>query len=82
VDQSELCAKRVSDGGCAFCAAGVGADDDALFEVGDVLLDVLFEERSAVEVVHWDVEEALVLRVVQVHGDDVICAGASQEVGD
>jgi len=82
VDQSEFCAKGVCDGGRAFGATGVGADDDALFEIGDVSLNVLFENRSSVEVVHWDIEEALVLRVVQVHGDDVICAGASQEVGD
>jgi hypothetical protein len=35
-----------------------------------------------VEVVDWDVEEALILRVVQVHGDDVVRASAGKEVGN
>jgi hypothetical protein len=48
---------------------------------GDGALDVTLEERSAVEVVDRDIEETLVLRVVQIHGDDVISAGAGQQVG-
>jgi hypothetical protein len=42
--------------------------------------DVALEQVPAVEVVHGNVEEALVLRVVEVHGDDVICSRAGQEI--
>ena len=37
---------------------------------------------SSIQIIDRDVEEALVLRVVQVHGDDVVGAGAGEQVGD
>jgi hypothetical protein len=46
----------------------------------DLMCDVTLEEVTSVEVVDGNVEETLVLRVVEVHGDDVVCAGASEEV--
>ncbi len=46
------------------------------------MLDVFPQQMPAVQVVNWDVEEALVLRVVEIHSDDVVGAGAGQEVGD
>lgn len=67
-------------------ATGVRRDDDAILHSAvlghDLVLDILSQQVAAVEIVDGDVEEALVLRVVQVHGDDVVGAGAGQEVGD
>jgi hypothetical protein len=86
VDERKVCAEGICNVGCALCATGVGADDHAI--VGstmfgdDVLLNVLFQHVPTVEVVDRNVEEALVLRVVQVHCDDVVCASTSEEVGN
>lgn len=46
------------------------------------LLDILPQQMPSVQVVDWDVEETLVLRVMQVHSDDVVSSRASQEVGN
>ena len=84
MDESKVCAQGVCDVCRALCAASVRTDDHAVVGAAvlgdDLLLDVLLQHVPSVEVVHWDVEEALVLRVVQVHGDDVVCASAGQEV--
>lgn len=53
VDQGEGHAQAVGDGGGAFGAACVRADDDCLLVVGDVLLDVALQQRADVEVVDW-----------------------------
>jgi hypothetical protein len=86
VDERKVCAQSVCDVRCALCAASVRADDHTVVGSSvlgdDVLLNVLFQHVPTVEVVDWDVEEALVLRVVQVHGDDVVRAGAGEEVGN
>jgi len=63
VDEGEGHAERVGNGGCALGSACIGADYNGVLVVGDVELDVLAEEVAAVEIVDWDVEEALVLRV-------------------
>lgn len=63
MDKGKGHSQCVGNGGGAFGAAGIRADDDGLLVVGDVELDVLAKEVAAVEVVHGDVEEALVLGV-------------------
>lgn len=63
VDEGKGHAEGVGDGGCAFGATCIGADDDGLLVVGDVELDVFAQQVAAVEVVDGDVEEALVLGV-------------------
>jgi hypothetical protein len=63
VNEGKGHAQGVGNGGGSLCASSVGADNDGLLVVGNVGLDVFAEEMAAVEVVDWDVEEALVLRV-------------------
>lgn len=59
VDEGKLDAHAVRDGGRTLCTTGVGADDDGILVVGDVRLDVPFEQRPAVQVVHRNIEESL-----------------------
>lgn len=86
VDEGEVCAQGVCNVCRTLCTASIRADNHTV--VGstmlgdDLLLDVLLQHVPTVEVVDRDVEEALVLRVVQVHCDDVVCASASQEVSN
>jgi len=100
MDKGKGHAERVGDGGGAFGAAGVGADDDGLLVVEDAELDVFAQEVAAVEIVDGDVEEALVLgvwgivssvscptlqrprhlRTVEIHGNDMVCASAREQV--
>ena len=98
VDERKGHAQRVGDSSSALCTSSIRTDDDGLLVVGDVRLDVLAEEVTAVQVVDGNVEEALVLGVylmsvqcsrqsyelptVQVHGNDMVSAGACEEVGD
>lgn len=82
VDQGKFSPEGICNSGCSLGSAGIGAHDDALFEIWDVLLDVLFEQWAPVEVVDGDIEEALVLGIMQIHGDDMICTGTGQEICD
>lgn len=60
----------------------VGTDDDGVFPAWDLLLDVRSEDRLGEQVVDGDIKESLDLRGVQVEGNDVVCAGDSEQVGD
>ena len=80
VNQREGHAQPVCNCSCSFGATGIRTDNDSLLVVRDVVLDILFQQRAPIEVVDGNVEEALVLRIVQVHGDDMVCTGASQEI--
>ena len=62
------------------CAAGVGRYNDTVLD-GEVTADPVKRARLGVEVVDGDVEEALDLRGVQVHGDDVVAARRLEHVG-
>lgn len=57
-------AQRVCNSRSSLRSSSIRADNDRLLEVGDGELDVFPEKMATVKVVHWDVEEALVLRVV------------------
>lgn len=63
----------------AFHATGIGADDDEIAEV--LLLDVAQEDWSGVQVIHQDVEEALELAGMEIHGDHAGSPGGGDEVG-
>ncbi len=63
-----------------FDAADVRGDDDEVFKIST--LDVVEDDRGCVEVVDGDVEEALDLAGVEVHGEDAVDACGSDEVGD
>lgn len=82
MDECKGHAQRICYSRRALRSSGVGANHDGLLVLWDVVLDVFADQVAAVQVVHGDVEEALVLRVVQVHGDDVIGAGAGEQVGN
>nr|POE46921.1 hypothetical protein CFP56_00253 [Quercus suber] len=61
-------------------AASVRADDHAFLDL-QVLSDPPQRAWFGIEVVHGHVEEALDLRRVQVHGDDMVAARGLQHVG-
>jgi len=62
------------------CSTSVWRDDDTVLDV-QVLAYPAQRARLGVEVVDRDIEEALDLRCVQVHGDDVVTARRLEHVG-
>lgn len=82
MDQSKLHTKRVRNGRRSFCTTCIWTDHDAVLVIRDILLYVFLEEWSAVQVVHWNVEEALILWVVQIHGDNMVSPCAGEEIGN
>jgi len=82
VDERKGHTQSIGDGSCTFGTASIRTDDDGVLILRDVELDVLAQEVLAVQVVNRDVEEALILRVVEVHCDDVIGASAGKKVGN
>jgi hypothetical protein len=63
VDERKGHAERISDGGRSLGTTRIRTDHNGLLVVGDVELDVLTQKMAAIEVVHWDVEETLVLGI-------------------
>lgn len=63
VNQREWHTERIGDGCSSLRTSSIRTDDDSLLVIGDVRLDVLAEKMAPVQVVNWNVEEALVLRV-------------------
>lgn len=60
-------------------AASIWADNDTVGDI-EVLTDILEHAGLGVQVVDGDVEEALDLAGVQVHGDDVVAASGLEHV--
>jgi hypothetical protein len=65
-----------------FGASCVWTDDDAVGPVWDFSLDIFDHDRLRPEVVNGYFKEALNLRSVQIHGDDMVAACYLQHVGD
>lgn len=82
MNESKVHVETVSNGRGSLGAAGVGGDDDGFSEARDVCLDIFLDERLAIEVVDGDIEEALVLGIVQVHGDDVVGTSAGEKISN
>lgn len=80
VDECKLNAKRISHGRGSFGTTSIRTNDDCILVVGDVVLNVLLQHRSPVQVVDWDIEEALILRIVEIHGNDVIGTSTCEKV--
>ena len=78
---STLRLNSLGQGACPpFRGRGSPGDDDGIAPVGDLFLDVLDEEGRSSEVVDGDVEEALDLLLMKVHGDDVSHARPNQHL--
>lgn len=71
VDQGKGRVETVSNRGGALRATRVGRHNDAVVDL-QVLADPTQHRRLGVQVVHGDIEEALDLRGVEIHGDDVV----------
>jgi hypothetical protein len=86
MDQRKIHAKGISNIRRSLRTTRIRGDNNTILHPAtlghDLMLDVLAQQMSAVQIVYGNVEEALVLRVVQVHGDDVIGTGAGEKVGD
>ena len=68
VNERKVHAKRISNVSCSLCSAGIWRDNHATSSSTmvrqDLVLDVLPQQVTAVEIVHRDVEKALILRVM------------------
>ena len=72
----------LGEGAGAGDGADVGGDDDHVLAHGAELLGIVVDEDGvAEEVIHGDIEEALDLVGVQVHGQHPVCAGLRDQVG-
>ena len=60
----------------------VGRNDNGIPPIRYLLLDISHHARLGKEIVDGNIEKALNLRGVKVHGDDVIGTGNGEEVGD
>ena len=72
--------KRIAD--VPLGSTRVRRDDDGVLPIRHFLLDIRHHARLAEQVVHRNIKESLDLAGVEVHGDDVVSAGDSEEVGD
>jgi hypothetical protein len=79
VDESKAEVEAVGDGSSSLGTASVGGDDDTVLDL-EVVADPAEGAGLSVEVVDRDVEEALDLRGVEVHSDDVVAAGGLKHV--
>ncbi|GMR41166.1 hypothetical protein PMAYCL1PPCAC_11361, partial [Pristionchus mayeri] len=80
VDEGEVDVETVGDRRHSLGSSCIGRHDHGALPVGNALLDVLEDGRLGVQVVDGNVEEALDLRGVQVHRDDVVGASHREHV--
>jgi hypothetical protein len=81
VNKSESSVQAVSKRGSTLGATSVGGNDHAVFHV-KVLSDPTKDGGLCVKVVDWDIEEALNLRSMEVHGDDMVASRNLEHVCD
>lgn len=79
VNKSEAKVEAVGDRGGSLGTASVRRDDDTVLNL-QVVTNPTEGARLGIEVVDGDVEEALNLRGVKIHGDDVVAAGGLEHV--
>jgi len=79
VDEGEAEVEAVGDGGSSLCATSVGRHDNAVLDF-EVVADPAESAGFSVEVVDGDIEEALDLRSVEIHSDDMVAAGGLKHV--
>lgn len=81
VDEGKFHSQGVCDRGCSLCSSCIGRNDNGFLVVGDVVLDITLQQWASVQVVDGNVKESLILRIVEIHSDDVVGAGAGEETG-
>ncbi|KAH3680598.1 hypothetical protein WICPIJ_008218 [Wickerhamomyces pijperi] len=82
VDECEGNQQVISNSGGPLGTTGIWRNNNTVLIVWDLSLDVMLQDRFAVQVVNTDVKETLELGVVQVHSDDVVCTGFRQQFSD
>ena len=82
MNEGERHSKRIGNGCCSFRTARVRADHDCTLVIRDLLTNEVLKERPAIQIIDWDIEKALVLSIMEVHGDDVFRSGAGEEIGN
>lgn len=82
VNQGKIRLEAIGDQGCSLRASGIGGDNDRVLVARDLRLDVVLDQSLSIEVVDGNIKEALVLGIVKIHGDNVVGAGTSQQVGN
>ena len=82
VDEGEVGVEKLGVEGGGLEVAGVGRDDGDFAHFRRFFEKIFGEDGGGEEVVHGDVEEALHLGGVEVHGDDAVGAGGGDDVGD
>lgn len=82
MNQCKIRLEAVGDQGSSLRTSGIGGHDDGVLVARNLRLDIVLDQGLSVEVVDGNVKEALVLGVVKIHRDDVVCAGASEQVGN
>jgi len=78
-DEAEASAEDVGVRGGHFHATNIGRANDEFVALGFV--EVVEEDRRGKEVVDGDIEEALNLLAMQIHGEDAIGASGDKQVG-
>jgi hypothetical protein len=79
VDESEAEVETVGNGSSSLGTTGVGRDNDTVLDL-EVVADPAEGAGLGVEVVDRDVEEALDLRGVEIHSDDMVAASGLKHV--
>ena len=64
VNQGKVYTHGVRNGSRSLGSTGIWADNDRFLVVGDVLMNVALEEWSPVQIIHGNIKETLVLRVM------------------
>ena len=81
INDGHVVAKQVGEHVCHFHIADIRAHHHAFTKLvaqGKVMLS---KHRGGGEVIHRDVKEPLNLRSMQIHAQDAVAAGASDQVG-
>lgn len=74
--------RQGKEGDVPFSTSSIRADHDGRLPIGNLLLDIRHERGFGEEVVDGNVEKALDLRSVEVHGDDVVGSSDGEKISD
>lgn len=66
MNKGKVHAQAVGDSRGPLRTTGIWTHNDSFLVVRNVLLDIAFEQRPTIKIIHRDVEKALVLRIMQI----------------